>query len=49
MCHGSIYDFDGEHIGGPSPWSLDELILTVRDGRVYARTDEVIPGHLTRR
>jgi hypothetical protein len=48
MCHGSIYDFSGEHIGGPSPWSLDELVLTVSDGRVYARIDTVIPGHVTR-
>jgi hypothetical protein len=44
VCHGSIYNFAGEHIGGPSPWSLDELVVTVRDGRVYASTSAVIPG-----
>jgi Rieske Fe-S protein len=48
VCHGSIYDFAGQHVGGPSPWSLDELVLTVKGGRVYARTDAVIPGHMTR-
>ena len=47
-CHGSIYNFAGERIGGPSPWSLDELVLQVSADRVYARTDRVIPGHLTR-
>jgi hypothetical protein len=48
VCHGSIYNFAGERIGGPSPWSLDELVLTVSGGRVYVRSDAVIPGHLTR-
>jgi Rieske Fe-S protein len=43
-CHGSIYNFAGERIGGPSPWTLDELVVTVRDGRVYASTSAVIPG-----
>ncbi len=44
MCHGSIYNFSGERIGGPSPWTLDELVVTIRDGRVYASTSAVIPG-----
>jgi len=48
VCHGSIYNFSGEQIGGPSPWSLDELVLQVSGGRVYARIDTVIPGHMTR-
>ena len=44
ICHGSIYNFFGQRIGGPSPWSLDELVITVRDGKVYAATDKVIAG-----
>lgn len=43
-CHGSIYDFSGRHIGGPSPWNLDEVVLTVRDGRVLASTSSVVAG-----
>ena len=43
-CHGSIYDFSGRHTGGPSPWNLDEVVLTVRDGRVLASTSVVVPG-----
>jgi Rieske Fe-S protein len=44
VCHGSIYDFAGQKIGGPSPWNLDELVITVRDGKVFASTTAVIPG-----
>ena len=44
VCHGSIYNFFGQRIGGPSPWSLDEVVITVRGGKVYAATDKVIPG-----
>lgn len=44
ICHGALYDFSGNHAGGPSPWSMDELVITVRDGRVYAATDKVIAG-----
>lgn len=43
-CHGSIYDFSGRHIGGPSPWNLDEVVLTVHDGRVLASTSAVVAG-----
>jgi hypothetical protein len=44
VCHGSIYDFTGKKIGGPSPWALDEVLITVRNGRVYAASGFVIPG-----
>jgi hypothetical protein len=45
-CHGSLYDVNGERIGGPSPWALDQLVVSVRDGRVYAETNKVLPGRL---
>ena len=44
VCHGSLYDFSGRRAGGPSPWSMDEVVITVRGGKVYAATDKVIPG-----
>jgi hypothetical protein len=46
VCHGSLYDVDGRHVGGPSPWNLDELVLSVRGGVVYAERRKVVPGHL---
>jgi Rieske Fe-S protein len=46
VCHGAIYNFDGEHVGGPSPWSLDELVVNVRGDIVYADRHEVLPGKL---
>ena len=44
VCHGSLYGLDGSHVGGPSPFTLDELVLTVRGDIVYASRDEVIAG-----
>jgi len=44
VCHGSLYDLNGNKVGGPSPWTLDELVVALRDGRVYASTREVLPG-----
>jgi len=49
VCHGSIYDLSGEKLGGPTPWTLDELVITVRDGVVYADAGVVRPGHLVAR
>ena len=46
ICHGSIYKFDGVHVGGPSPWSLDELVVTIRGDIVYADRHAVLPGKL---
>jgi hypothetical protein len=46
VCHGSRYDVDGNVVGGPSPWTLDELVLTTREGLVYADLRKVLPGHL---
>ena len=46
VCHGSLYDVNGQKIGGPSPWSLDELVVVVRDGTVYVDRSTVIPGRL---
>jgi hypothetical protein len=47
ICHGSIYNFDGAHVGGPSPWSLDELVVSIRGDVVYADRYAVLPGKLT--
>ena len=44
VCHGSLYDLSGAHIGGPSPWALDELVASVRQGVVYIDRKSVIPG-----
>src|SRR5690606_33345674 len=34
-CHGSIYTYDGQYVGGPAPRSLDWMSLTVNpDGSV---------------
>ena len=46
VCHGSIYGIAGEHLGGPSPWTLDELMVSVRDGIVFADRHAVLPGQL---
>lgn len=46
ICHGSLYDFSGEHYGGPSPWTLDQLVVSVRDGIVYVDRTAVLPGRL---
>ena len=46
VCHGSVYKFDGQHVGGPSPWSLDELVVSVRGDILYADRHAVLPGKL---
>ena len=46
ICHGSVYDHAGQRVGGPSPWGLDQLVLSVRNGTVYADRHSVIPGLL---
>jgi Rieske Fe-S protein len=48
VCHGSLYDVNGQKIGGPSPWALDELVTVVRNGTVYVDRSRVIPGRLLR-
>jgi hypothetical protein len=49
VCHGSIYNIEGRILGGPTPWNLDELVISVRDGVVYADRRNVIPGALVLR
>ena len=49
VCHGAIYTFDGEKAGGPSPWTLDELVVSVRGDIVYADRHAVLPGKLVHR
>jgi Rieske Fe-S protein len=46
VCHGAIYTFDGERAGGPSPWTLDELVVSVRGDIVYADRHAVLPGRI---
>ena len=46
VCHGSLYGLAGEHIGGPSPWTLDELVLSIHGDIVYADRHAVLPGQL---
>jgi Rieske Fe-S protein len=44
VCHGSLYRLDGQHFGGPSPWTLDRLVVRIERGAVYAEVGQVIPG-----
>jgi Rieske Fe-S protein len=48
-CHGSLYDDRGRPVGGPSPFYLDQLLLTIRDGAVYASTTDVRVGEFVQR
>jgi hypothetical protein len=43
-CHGTIYDLRGRPTSGPGMWFLDELVLHVRAGVVYAEPHRVIAG-----
>jgi cytochrome b6-f complex iron-sulfur subunit len=31
-CHGSIYDYNGEYLGGPAPRSMDYMPVTLDEG-----------------
>ncbi len=46
VCHGTIYDMDGRPIAGPGPYYLDELVLGVRLGIVYADATKVVPRRI---
>jgi hypothetical protein len=43
-CHGTVYDLRGRPTSGPGMWFLDELVLHVRSGVVYAERHKVIAG-----
>jgi hypothetical protein len=43
-CHGTAYDLGGRPTSGPGMWFLDELVLHVRSGIVYAERHNVIAG-----
>ena len=43
-CHGSFYDDRGRPVGGPSPFYLDQLVLTLRGEAVFASTTDVVAG-----
>ena len=43
-CHGTAYDLGGRPTGGPGIWFLDELVLHVRSGIVYAERHKVVAG-----
>jgi hypothetical protein len=44
VCHGTSYDVSGRPTSGPGMWFLDELVLQVRAGIVYAERHKVIAG-----
>lgn len=44
VCHGTSYDLSGRPTSGPGVWFLDELVLHVRAGIVYAERHKVIAG-----
>ena len=48
-CHGTAYDLSGRPTSGPGMWSLDELVLHVRAGIVYAVPHKVIAGRVADR
>jgi nitrite reductase/ring-hydroxylating ferredoxin subunit len=43
-CHGTAYDLTGRPTRGPGLWFLDELVLQVRGGVVYAVPHRVTAG-----
>jgi nitrite reductase/ring-hydroxylating ferredoxin subunit len=45
-CHGTAYDLSGRPTSGPGIWFLDELVLHVRSGIVYAERHKVIAGRV---
>jgi hypothetical protein len=49
VCHGTGYDMSGRPTRGPGMWFLDELVLHIRSGIVYAAPHEVIAGGVARR
>lgn len=44
VCHGSAYDLSGRPTRGPGSWYLDELVLHIRNGFVFAEVHKVIAG-----
>lgn len=49
VCHGTAYDLSGRPTRGPGMWLLDELVLHVRAGIVYAEQHKVIAGGVAMR
>jgi Rieske Fe-S protein len=49
VCHSSLYNFAGQKVGGPSPYAMDQLVVTIRDGRIYADVRKVTPGRVLMR
>ncbi len=48
-CHGSVYSFEGAHIGGPAPRGLDPLPLRERSGLAevtWIRYDKATPDRI---
>lgn len=43
VCHGTIYDIDGRPIAGPGPYYLDELVINVGRGIVFADATKRVP------
>lgn len=49
VCHGTTYDLSGRPTRGPGMWFLDELVLHVRAGVVYAETRHILAGGVAAR
>ena len=49
VCHGTAYDSSGRPTRGPGMWFLDELVLHVRAGVVYAETRHIVAGGVAAR
>jgi hypothetical protein len=49
VCHGTAYDLSGRPTRGPGMWFLDELVLHVRAGVVYAETRHIVAGGVAAR
>jgi hypothetical protein len=44
VCHGTTYDLSGRPTSGPGMWFLDELVLQIRAGVVFAERHKVVAG-----
>jgi menaquinol-cytochrome c reductase iron-sulfur subunit len=43
-CHGSVFDVDGQVIGGPAPRPLDRLPVKIENGRLLVTYEEFKSG-----
>jgi cytochrome b6-f complex iron-sulfur subunit len=43
-CHGSMFDYNGELVGGPAPRSMDQMETAVVDGNIVVSTGKLRPA-----